>query len=133
MPACPLLGTGETPELTFSPVEDPSGGVTPRSQGEATIFSWDRKDGESLADYVVRLEAMLIPGPDESRVDIFDRQINHALNEAKALLRADDGKGLTGDEVGASDRLAAVKLACQSLTNRERAELLRWLSEYMQE
>jgi hypothetical protein len=76
---------------------------------------------------------MLIPGPDESRVDIFDRQINHALNEAKALLRADDEKGLSGDEVRASDRLSAVKLACQSLTNRERAELLRWLCEYTRE
>ena len=102
-------------------------------KGEATIFSWDRKDGESLADYVVRLEAMLIPGPDESRVDIFDRQINHALNEAKALLRADDKKALSRDEVRTSDRLSAVKLACQSLTNGERGELLRWLNEDMRE
>jgi hypothetical protein len=101
--------------------------------GEVTIFSWDRKDAESLADYVRRLQAMLSPVPDEQRVDIFDRQINQALNDAKALLRAYDGKDLSADEIRASERLSAVKMACQSLTAPERAELLRWLSEYVRE
>jgi hypothetical protein len=76
---------------------------------------------------------MLIPCPDEPRVDIFDRQINQALNEAKALRRAFDGKDLSAEEVRASERLSAVKKACQSLTAPERAELLRWLSQYVRE
>jgi hypothetical protein len=71
--------------------------------------------------------------PDGSRVDIFDRQITHALNEAKALLRDVDKKDLSGDELYASDRLSAVKMSCQSLTAQERVELLRWLSDYMRE
>ncbi len=93
-----------------------------------TIFAWDRKDGESLPDYVRRLEGLLAPVADGSRVDIFDRQINRALSEAQALLSADGARDLAGDEARPPDRLAAVKKACESLTARERAELVRWLT-----
>jgi hypothetical protein len=109
------------------------GGVGRVASGEVTIFSWDRRDGESLADYVRRLEAMLRPGLDEPRIDIFDSQIKQALNEAKALLTAHAGKDRSADEVRTSARLSAVKKACESLTAQERAELLRWLSENMRD
>jgi hypothetical protein len=61
-------------------------------------------------------------------VDIFDRQIYRALNEAKAQLTADRVNDLSGDGTLPADRLSAVKKACGSLTEQERAELVRWLT-----
>jgi hypothetical protein len=74
------------------------------------------------------LEGLLAPDANGSRVDIFDRQINRALSEAQAVLRVDGVRELPGDEALPSDRLSAVKKACDSLTPRERAELVRWLT-----
>jgi hypothetical protein len=109
------------------PADEPGNRYSPAPRGR-TIFSWDRKDGESLADYVRRLESMLNPGPDGRRVDIFDHQIKRALNDAKVHLGAGGAKDPPKAQVPEVDHLSAIKKACESLTPRERAELVRWLN-----
>jgi hypothetical protein len=71
---------------------------------------------------------MLAPDPSGSGVDIFDHQINRALNQAKALQFAHGQDELAKNEAIRADRLDAVKKACNSLTAHERAELVRWLA-----
>jgi hypothetical protein len=72
---------------------------------------------------------LLTPGPDGHRVDIFDHQIKRALNDAKALLGTAGAKPASKGEAQTVDRLSVIKEACEALTSRERAELLRWLSD----
>jgi hypothetical protein len=105
-----------------------SGWLTGNTARGPAIFSWDRKDGESLSDYVRRLESMLLSGPSGVRVDIHDAQIKRALTEAKALLQSQATKEPPPHPGPALDHLSAAKRACASLTAEERAELILWLS-----
>jgi hypothetical protein len=72
---------------------------------------------------------MLTPGPDGPRVDIFDRQISHALQEARALLKAQAPQDPAPDDSFHVDRLAEIKKACEFLSDRERVELAHWLTQ----
>jgi hypothetical protein len=71
---------------------------------------------------------MLTPDPNGGRVDIFDRQIRHALDQAKALQSAGGLNETPKIEAIRADQLNAVKKACSSLNAQERAELARWLT-----
>jgi hypothetical protein len=51
--------------------------------------AWDRRDGESLADYIKRLEDFIRPDPPRARIADHDWVYRMRLREAKAQLRAD--------------------------------------------